>query len=115
MIKLLLILFLNQFSLKAVFSSLSKDKIIINKTKSNQESELRSLLQDSNKYINIQDSKGWTALHWSAIFQNFKIATLLIEHQANKQIKDEENRTAFELALIIWPETKRLHLLLKPD
>jgi len=60
-----------------------------------------------NKIVNNVDSRGWTALHWACYFGNERMVKLLINNEAELDIKTEEglagdpeyaNKTAKKIA-----------------
>lgn len=56
------------------------------------------LLLDANANPNIQNSKGWTPLHLTAIYKNESCAQLLLEYGADYDIQDNDGQTAKSIA-----------------
>ena len=50
-------------------------------------------------YVNVQDDRGWTALHYGAKNGHENIVALLIEHGADVAIVDNDGYTARDLAI----------------
>jgi ankyrin repeat protein len=45
----------------------------------------------------VQDEDGWTALHEAAYYGEIKIARMLIDAEARKDIQDNKGRLPYEL------------------
>lgn len=62
--------------------------------------EATKLLIDNDAYVDAKDDKGNTPLHNVALGNrsNVETAIYLIEHGANKNIKNNEGKTAYEIA-----------------
>jgi ankyrin repeat protein len=50
-------------------------------------------------YVNLQDDRGWTALHYGANNGHEDIVALLMEHGADVAIVDKDGHTARDLAI----------------
>ena len=60
---------------------------------------LKKLGRDSN-FVNLSDSKKWTALHYAALESSFpEIITLLVEAGANTELRNSENLTPLMMSL----------------
>ena len=60
---------------------------------------LEKLGRDSN-FVNLSDSKKWTALHYAALESSFpEIITLLVEAGANTELRNSENLTPLMMSL----------------
>ena len=56
-----------------------------------------TLLLENNADIHSQTKKGWTALHYAADASNFDLIKLLLINGADKTIKDNYNRTPYDI------------------
>jgi ankyrin repeat protein len=59
--------------------------------------ELREQLQRHKYLVNLQDSEGWTPLHWAASFRT-SVIPMLIENGASVTIQDNDGSTPLHLA-----------------
>ncbi|WP_377865398.1 ankyrin repeat domain-containing protein [Bacillus sp. R86525] len=65
----------------------------------NKQSELVALLIEKGSDVNAVQSGGWTGLHEAALLGNEEIIILLLENGANKTIKKNDGKTAYDIAL----------------
>ncbi|MBZ8120713.1 hypothetical protein CJ999_03880 [Bacillus thuringiensis] len=65
----------------------------------NKQSELVTFLIEKGSDVNIMQSGGWTGLHEAALLGNEEIIMLLLKNGANKMIKKNDGKTAYEIAL----------------
>ncbi|PEQ47568.1 hypothetical protein COK00_10405 [Bacillus cereus] len=73
----------------------------------NKQSELVAFLIEKGSHVNVIQSGGWTGLHEAALLGNEEIVMLLLENGANKTIKKNDGKTAYDIAL----EKEHDHLL----
>jgi ankyrin repeat protein len=71
-----------------------------------------SLVLDAGFDVNEPDSQGWTPLHWAAYFGHKEVCEFLVDHAADKGLKDSTDRTAHGVSLFVG--AKQLNELLKP-
>ncbi|HFJ9316942.1 hypothetical protein CN324_09330 [Bacillus anthracis] len=65
----------------------------------NKQSELVAFLIEKGSEVNVMQSGGWTGLHEAALLGNEEIIMLLLENGANKTIKKNDGKTAYDIAL----------------
>ncbi|HFJ9437813.1 MULTISPECIES: ankyrin repeat domain-containing protein [Bacillus] len=65
----------------------------------NKQSELVAFLIEKGADINVIQSGGWTGLHEAALLGSEEIVMLLLENGANKAIKKNDGKTAYDIAL----------------
>ncbi|PEF45743.1 hypothetical protein COC98_11640 [Bacillus anthracis] len=65
----------------------------------NKQSELVAFLIEKGSEVNVMQSGGWTGLHEAALLGNEEIIMLLLENGANKKIKKNDVKTAYDIAL----------------
>ncbi|MEC2451111.1 ankyrin repeat domain-containing protein, partial [Bacillus thuringiensis] len=65
----------------------------------NKQSELVAFLIEKGSDVNIMQSGGWTGLHEAALLGNEEIIMLLLKNGANKMIKKNDGKTAYDIAL----------------
>ena len=65
----------------------------------NKQSELVAFLIEKGSEVNVIQSGGWTGLHEAALLGNEEIIMLLLENGANKTIKKNDGKTAYDIAL----------------
>ncbi|ANP81770.1 hypothetical protein BAQ53_13190 [Bacillus sp. B25(2016b)] len=65
----------------------------------NKQSELVAFLIEKGSNVNIMQSGGWTGLHEAALLGNEEIIMLLLKNGANKMIKKNDGKTAYDIAL----------------
>ncbi|UYX55131.1 ankyrin repeat domain-containing protein [Bacillus thuringiensis] len=65
----------------------------------NKQSELVAFLIEKGSDVNAVQSGGWTGLHEAALLGNEEIIILLLENRANKTIKKNDGKTAYDIAL----------------
>ncbi|MBC6973252.1 ankyrin repeat domain-containing protein [Bacillus sp. Xin] len=73
----------------------------------NKKIELATFLIEQGADVNAIQSGGWTGLHEAALLGDEKIVALLIENGADKSIKKDDGKTAYDIAL----EKGHQHLL----
>lgn len=73
----------------------------------NKKIELATFLIKQGSDVNAVQSGGWTGLHEAALLGDEKIVTLLIQNGADKSIKKNDGKTAYDIAL----EKGHQHLL----
>ena len=61
---------------------------------------ITKLLLANKAETNTADSNGTTALHYATLFKQTKIAKLLVEAGANYKLKDGNDKSAYDYALI---------------
>lgn len=65
----------------------------------NKKSELVAFLIEKGSDVNVIQSGGWTGLHEAALLGSEEIVMLLLENGANKMIKKNDGKTAYDIAL----------------
>ncbi|MES5955432.1 ankyrin repeat domain-containing protein [Bacillus fungorum] len=65
----------------------------------NKQSELVAFLIEKGADVNVIQSGGWTGLHEAALLGNEEIIVLLLKNGANKTIKKNDGKTAYDIAL----------------
>ncbi|WP_237980245.1 ankyrin repeat domain-containing protein [Bacillus thuringiensis] len=65
----------------------------------NKQSELVAFLIEKGSDVNVIQSGGWTGLHEAALLGNEEIIVLLLKNGANKTIKKNDGKTAYDIAL----------------
>ncbi|MGE7863473.1 ankyrin repeat domain-containing protein [Bacillus mobilis] len=65
----------------------------------NKQSELVAFLIEKGSDVNVIQSGGWTGLHEAALLGSEEIVMLLLENGANKAIKKNDGKTAYDIAL----------------
>ncbi|MDL2417974.1 ankyrin repeat domain-containing protein [Bacillus tropicus] len=65
----------------------------------NKQSELIAFLIEKGSDVNVMQSGGWTGLHEAAFLGSEEIIVLLLENGANKTIKKNDGKTAYDIAL----------------
>lgn len=76
----------------------------------NKQSELVAFLIEKGSDVNAVQSGGWTGLHEAALLGNEEIIILLLENGANKMIKKNDGKTAYDIALEKGYESLLHHL-----
>ncbi|MBW3494354.1 ankyrin repeat domain-containing protein [Bacillus sp. FDAARGOS_1420] len=76
----------------------------------NKQSELVAFLIEKGSDVNAVQSGGWTGLHEAALLGNEEIIILLLENGANKMIKKNDGKTAYDIALEKEHESLLHHL-----
>ncbi|KWU56535.1 MULTISPECIES: ankyrin repeat domain-containing protein [Bacillus] len=76
----------------------------------NKQSELVAFLIEKGSDVNAVQSGGWTGLHEAALLGNEEIIILLLENGANKMIKKNDGKTAYDIALEKGHESLLHHL-----
>ncbi|HDR3887094.1 TPA: ankyrin repeat domain-containing protein [Bacillus cereus] len=76
----------------------------------NKQSELVAFLIEKGSDVNAVQSGGWTGLHEAALLGNEEIIILLLENGANKMIKKNDGKTAYDIALAKGHESLLHHL-----
>jgi ankyrin repeat protein len=62
--------------------------------------QLVKLLLENKANPDVTDANGTTALHYSATFRFYDIASLLVQYNANTELTDIRKKTAFDYAVI---------------
>lgn len=65
----------------------------------NKQTELVAFLIEKGSDVNVMQSGGWTGLHEAALLGNEEIIILLLKNGANKTIKKNDGKTAYDIAL----------------
>ncbi|MGG1150900.1 ankyrin repeat domain-containing protein [Bacillus wiedmannii] len=65
----------------------------------NKQSALVAFLIEKGSDVNVIQSGGWTGLHEAALLGNEEIIVLLLKNGANKTIKKNDGKTAYDIAL----------------
>ncbi|SDY87024.1 Ankyrin repeat-containing protein [Bacillus sp. 166amftsu] len=65
----------------------------------NKKIEMATFLIEQGADVNAVQSGGWTGLHEAALLGDEKIVALLIENGADKSIKKNDGKTAYDIAL----------------
>lgn len=65
----------------------------------NKQIELVAFLIEKGSDVNVMQSGGWTGLHEAALLGNEEIIILLLKNGANKTIKKNDGKTAYDIAL----------------
>ncbi|WP_142337567.1 ankyrin repeat domain-containing protein [Bacillus sp. AFS059628] len=65
----------------------------------NKQSELVAFLIEKGSDVKAIQSGGWTGLHEAALLGSEEIVMLLLENGANKAIKKNDGKTAYDIAL----------------
>ncbi|TPV42377.1 ankyrin repeat domain-containing protein [Bacillus dicomae] len=65
----------------------------------NKQNELVAFLIEKGSDVNVIQSGGWTCLHEAALLGNEEIIILLLKNGANKTIKKNDGKTAYDIAL----------------
>ena len=76
----------------------------------NKQSELVAFLIEKGSDVNAVKSGGWTGLHEAALLGNEEIIILLLENGANKMIKKNDGKIAYDIALEKGYESLLHHL-----
>ncbi|ARJ22484.1 ankyrin repeat domain-containing protein [Bacillus mycoides] len=76
----------------------------------NKQSELVAFLIEKGSDVNAVQSGGWTGLHEATLLGNEEIIILLLENGANKMIKKNDRKTAYDIALEKGHESLLHHL-----